>query len=475
MSDNLFDALEDCLSAVQRGDDIESCLARHPDLISDLRPLLAAAVGAEALAVQTVPAEAARRGKSRLLNQAAELRERAGASTGATSPIGFRLRHSFRLTLSAVAALLFAFVLGGVGLVFAASASLPGDRLYPVKIRVEDLQLRLASNAQARATLEDHFQTERLGEVSKLINIRRAEDVKFFGPVTGIFPDRIIVSDIVVLLTPQTKIDGTLDLDVIVKVEGATQPDGSIRGSQISVLIAHPQGSNEDSGGGNSGSGGASGSGSGSHSGSSGGSGSSGESTPQTESFDLEGKVSSLSSGSIVVSGKIIVLNNATEIRGTLAKGVTVRARGFIGQDGKRVATRVEVTSTGGGDNGGDDDEGSNHATATPTPNGGGSGSGDGDDGGGSNQATATPTPDGGGSGSSGGSTPQAQTFDLEGKITSLNNGSIVVAGKSIVLTDATEIRGNLAEGVTVRARGTIGAGGNLVATRVEVVSTGGD
>jgi hypothetical protein len=236
MSENLYDALEDCLAALQRGEDVESCLARHPGLAADLRPLLAAAAGAESLAVLTVPPEVARRGRARLLNQAAELRERGAVSARTAPAVGLRFRRSLRLAVSVFAALLVAFVVGGVGLVFASSGSLPGDPLYRVKISWEDIRLQWEANPQAREALEHHFEQERVGEVDELIKLGRAEEVEFAGRVTAIFPDHIVVSNITVLLTPQTQIDGQLALDAMVKVEGYTEPDGSVMGREIKVL-----------------------------------------------------------------------------------------------------------------------------------------------------------------------------------------------------------------------------------------------
>ena len=55
-----------------------------------------------------------------------------------------------------------------------------------------------------------------------------------------------------------------------------------------------------------------------------------------------------------------------------------------------------------------------------------------------------------------------------------MNNGSIVVGGHLIVLDGSTEIRGHLAEGALVRARGVISSNGTYLATRVEVQSSGG-
>ena len=75
MSESLFEALEQCLTALEQNQDLATCLARYPALADELRPLLEAAIAAQGLAIPVAPGEAMRRGRSRLLNQAAELRE----------------------------------------------------------------------------------------------------------------------------------------------------------------------------------------------------------------------------------------------------------------------------------------------------------------------------------------------------------------------------------------------------------------
>ena len=40
MTDPLFDALEDCLQSLERGQSLDSAIKLYPDLESDLRPIL---------------------------------------------------------------------------------------------------------------------------------------------------------------------------------------------------------------------------------------------------------------------------------------------------------------------------------------------------------------------------------------------------------------------------------------------------
>ncbi len=129
MTDQLYEALAESLDAIEAGADVETCLARYPHLAHELRPLLVTAAQARAAAVTDAPPDVMRRARARVLDAAAEMRERAAAP-----PIA-RLRWPARLTrlVFTVLAVLTFMVTGGAGLVSAASGALPGDRLYPVK------------------------------------------------------------------------------------------------------------------------------------------------------------------------------------------------------------------------------------------------------------------------------------------------------------------------------------------------------
>ena len=123
----LYQALEICLQALEHGADVESCLALFPAMADDLRPILTAALQARSGAVADVPADAARRGKARVLQAAAEMREQT-----AVAPAALALRHwqkgligtrLFRLAVTTAAMLAF-LLTGGTGLVSASSSAL---------------------------------------------------------------------------------------------------------------------------------------------------------------------------------------------------------------------------------------------------------------------------------------------------------------------------------------------------------------
>jgi hypothetical protein len=336
MSENLYDALESCLVTLQRGDDVETCLARYPDLIHDLRPLLAAAVQAGSLAGVSIPAQAAARGKSHFLNRAAELRElSARRSSPARSASAFpsRLQRSLVVVFSSVLALAVLVLLTGAGLVYASSGSLPGDSLYAVKRSWEGLRLQLAANTEVRKGLEGRYEQRRIEEIGELFEKHRDEDVEFTGTVTGLEADRLVVAGLTILLTADTEIEGNLELGMRVEVEGETGTDGTIIGTEIKVL-GQPAGQEEGGEGTEN---------EPAETEESPGSGSSGGPGPGAQSFDLEGEITNLVGGSMTVDGVLITTDGATEVRGEIAEGVAVRVRGFISASGAYIATRVEV------------------------------------------------------------------------------------------------------------------------------------
>src|SRR5512140_3225825 len=74
----LYDALDECLNALQRGQALESVLKRYPALAGQLRPLLVASLMARGSSRLHVPSDVRRRGRARLLRQAAEMSEADG-------------------------------------------------------------------------------------------------------------------------------------------------------------------------------------------------------------------------------------------------------------------------------------------------------------------------------------------------------------------------------------------------------------
>jgi uncharacterized membrane protein YgcG len=412
MSDQLFLALDNCLRMMDQGADLESCLARYPELATELRPLLLAALDAESITEKDVPVDVMRRSRARVLNAAAELREQ--KPTKKTLFL-FPFRRVFKVSFAAMIVIILMAGIGGTGLVSASNRSLPGDQLYHVKLTWENIRLKLAADQMKRDSLESQFELERVEEINDLINVGRSEQVKFYGQVEGIFPDQFIISGVTVAVTPDTRLDGDIQMNVWVRVEGATQTDGVVVADRIKVINAGSGDSDlitGDSGGSsngvddNKGSGKSDGGESGkdntpedgklktsetqkpesnktpepenSDSGND-------QTTPQPQSFEIEGIVASYNGSLIVVGNKTIYITPGTELRDVPSEGSKVKIRGYINEDGTLVALRIEVKSSpgsGGGDGGGGDGGGGDGG------GGGGSSGGSGDDG-----PTRTPKP----------------------------------------------------------------------------------
>lgn len=79
----------------------------------------------------------------------------------------FRAARAFRPLALSVLVLLVLTMAGG-GVVWAASDSLPGDVLYPVKLAVEDFRLALIADPAAQAERSLSFVTERVEEIRGL-------------------------------------------------------------------------------------------------------------------------------------------------------------------------------------------------------------------------------------------------------------------------------------------------------------------
>lgn len=227
MRKTLYDALEVCLRAFEQGSDLESCLRGYPDFEDELRPLLEATIKARSLAVSEIPIDVMRRGRTRLLQKAIQMRE--------ASP---RQRqdswHVFRAVAVAIFLALLFFV-SGTGLVRASSGALPGDNLYPIKRTWEHLRSFIASERE-REELEIAYKNERLEEIGKLFEHGRVVEVTFTGIVTDQMPDSWIISGVKVVIRAQTQIMTPITVGTSVIVTGETHPDGFVLAYRIEPL-----------------------------------------------------------------------------------------------------------------------------------------------------------------------------------------------------------------------------------------------
>ena len=234
---NIYDVLEICLQELENGADLESVLARYPDLANELRPILKASIMAKTMAVPAPSPDAVRRGRAKLLQRASEMRERKAAPRKRMIPIFQRLAISFALTAL--------FLSSGTGLVGASSTALPGENLYPVKLTWENLRLFFTFNEEYRETLEHAFENERLHEINELLVEGRHETIQFSGVYmeakdiiyvsgihivildTSILPLEPLQSGMAVIVTGHTNAQGFVDVESITLLPaGSAVPTG---------------------------------------------------------------------------------------------------------------------------------------------------------------------------------------------------------------------------------------------------------
>jgi hypothetical protein len=226
----LYEVLEVCLQEIEQGADIDTVLFRYPGFADELRPILEASVNAKSMAASTPSVEVVRRNRAKVLQHAAQMRE---SKVRSSRRVWFASLRRVVVTLAVVTAL---FV-SGTGLVRAASTTVPGDNLYPVKRTWEDVLLLFTFNLQQREALEIEHENERLHELRELFAEGRDADVEFAGLVTSQDGDQWVVAGIPVLVSSQTEVRGEgIVVGSAVRVEGHTQDNGAVIAEEIKLL-----------------------------------------------------------------------------------------------------------------------------------------------------------------------------------------------------------------------------------------------
>jgi len=224
MDERLFEALDDCITAINSGSGIEECLAKYPDLAVELRPLIETSNAARSLTTKHVPAAARNRSRTLLLAHAARRRK-----TRRPLLTYFRVP---RLVLS-LAALLVVLVFSFNGLIVTSAKTLPGDTLYPIKRAAETVRLQLTNNIEKKNQIEADYYQKRTEEVFELLQLKRTEQISMEGKVQEISPELWVVSGINIHVTPETRIIGEIHLGQMVEVEGSTDPNGWVAADEL--------------------------------------------------------------------------------------------------------------------------------------------------------------------------------------------------------------------------------------------------
>lgn len=226
---DLYEALEMCLQDIEQGADIDTVLFRYPDLADELRPILEASRNASSLAVPVPSVEVVRRNRARVLQRAAQMRE----SRRSSRRIWLVSLRRVVVTL-AVVTILF---VSGTGLVRAASTTVPGDQLYPVKRTWEDVLVLFAFNSQQRDALEVEHENERIQELQEVFAEKRSVEVEFAGRVTSQNGTSWMIAGVPVVISAQTEIQGQgIVVGSAVQIKGHTQADGSVVAEKVELL-----------------------------------------------------------------------------------------------------------------------------------------------------------------------------------------------------------------------------------------------
>lgn len=223
-----YEILEVCLNEIKQGVSVDTILSHYPEHADELRPVLEASVQAKDMAVPAPSPEIAKRNRAKILQRAAEMRE-AGTSRWTWS---LPLRRAF-VSL----AVLLVFLFSGTGLVRAASTSLPGDGLYPVKRAWENVLLFTTLNTSERNAMQLEFEGERLDEINELLMVGRSTGVDFSGYVTRQNADEWRVSGVKVFISSRTDLpDQPIQTGMAVHVTGQIQNGIGVAVERIEIL-----------------------------------------------------------------------------------------------------------------------------------------------------------------------------------------------------------------------------------------------
>ena len=227
---NMYEILEICLHEIEQGADVDTVLFRHPEFADELRPILETSIKAMEMAAPEPPSYVVQINRAKVLQHAAQMRE---AKIKPTSRIWFASLRRLAVTIAVVLALF----ISGNGLVHAASTTIPGDNLYPVKRTWEDVRLLFTFNTQQRETLEIEHENERLEEIDELFAEGRSVKVDFAGYVTRQTASEWRVSAVSILISPQTVMPNTpVAIGDAVRIVGVTQNDKTVQAERIELL-----------------------------------------------------------------------------------------------------------------------------------------------------------------------------------------------------------------------------------------------
>lgn len=177
MNQDLDQLVDTCLSEIQTGQlTIEACQEQHPEHAADLAALLRLAVQSHTVMAPTSPTVAyVEATRARIMNQLKSQSRPPKKKTIQTSGRGwFNLRPAYVVVAVVLMIALFG---SSFGVLRASADSLPGDRLYRVKLAGEQIQLMMSFSVERDEKLLFGFAEERLEETDSLLDQERYEDL----------------------------------------------------------------------------------------------------------------------------------------------------------------------------------------------------------------------------------------------------------------------------------------------------------
>jgi len=172
MAEQFDHVLNECIDLLLRGESLEQCLQRYPEHAARLEPLLRVAQAAHETSSTVEPRpdfKAQSRYQMRTL-----LHDRKQKSPSRRMPVlGWLPRWATAVIIG-----VFVLLAAGGGTAVAASNSLPGDILYPVKLATERVQFTFTFSDEGTANLHAKFAERRAEEMARIAEAGRSEKLQ---------------------------------------------------------------------------------------------------------------------------------------------------------------------------------------------------------------------------------------------------------------------------------------------------------
>jgi len=242
--------LEDCLSRIDRGETLHDILDSYPKLEGRLEPLVQAALTGRRQPKPVPSSGAIRIGKNTMLAELPALKQKDSIKKKETILVSNRkpvqwleqfsdqilrrtgpgLKPVYRLVIVGV----FLLLIGSAYTINASASSLPGDRLYDLKLGLEKVQMVLVFNPESRKELAQKFEEKRRSEVEQILEEGRVQQVAFLGTIEKMDFSIRSISGVPVKLGPEVEVKGDIEEGTEVVVEAVTQEDGPVLATEIS-------------------------------------------------------------------------------------------------------------------------------------------------------------------------------------------------------------------------------------------------